>query len=158
MSRSSSSKSWAGGDKVSNHRFGRRRRTHERHLNNVVRVSRSLVLSKMLQPGREYERFQKTPICLWRHFHRKCTSSRRSCCCRIAREFSGWELSCRPFPKCGIRIRYLFSPLTEKVWSQTSYYERNAIRRLGHKGDSLRIYLQLAGHMFCQAFPREQTS
>jgi hypothetical protein len=62
MSRSSSSKSWAGGDKVSNLWFGRRRRTHERYLNNLVRVSRSLVLSKLLQPGREYERFQKTPF------------------------------------------------------------------------------------------------
>lgn len=37
---------------------------------NLVRVSRSLVLLKMLQPRREYERFQKTPICLWRHFRR----------------------------------------------------------------------------------------
>jgi predicted glycosyltransferase len=66
-------------------------------------------------------------------------------------------LSCRPFPKCGICRRYLSSPLTEKVLPP-SYYERSAIRRLGHKGDALHIYVQLAGHMLCQDFLRERAN
>jgi hypothetical protein len=134
---------------VSNLWFGRRRRTHERYLNNLVRVSCSLVLSKMLQPRREYERFQKTPICLWRHFPTEVHAVSTKLLLQNSEGFLGMGVVVSPVPKCGNRRRYLFSPLTEKVWSQTSYYERNAIRRLGHKRDSLRIYLQLAGHMFC---------